>query len=129
MQNKSRIDVGRLRRLSSAFGDYTVEGLTTSPTEMPIGGGAGAVQSGAALDKTTAEALKLVFSREGTYAQVLTYLSFMCSCELFKHPFFELPPQPRRISLHLQLLPIFFFREDFQARTMVPDTTTYVNSM
>ena len=73
MQNKSRIDIGRLRRLSSAFGDYTVEGLTASPAGLPVGAGAGPGQPGAALDKTTAEALKLVFRREGSYAQVLAY--------------------------------------------------------
>lgn len=73
MQNKPRIDIGRLRRLSSAFGDYTVEGLTASPAKLPVAAGAGAGQPGAALDKTTAEALKLVFSREGSYAQVLAY--------------------------------------------------------
>ena len=28
VQNKSRIDIGRLRRLSGAFGNYTVSGLT-----------------------------------------------------------------------------------------------------
>ena len=67
MQNKSRIDIGRLRRLSSAFGDYTTEGLTASAEpSMP----AGPRQPAPALNKTTADALKLVFSREGSYAQV-----------------------------------------------------------
>ena len=50
-----------------------MEGLTASPAGLPIRAGAGAGQPEAALDKTTAEALKLVFSREGSYAQVLAY--------------------------------------------------------
>ena len=67
LQNKSRIDIGRLRRLSSAFGNYTTEGLTaSSEASMP----AGPRQPAPALDKTTADALKLVFSRDGSYAQV-----------------------------------------------------------
>ena len=67
LQNKSRIDIGRLRRLSSAFGDYTTEGLTASTqASLP----AGPRQPAPALDRTTADALKLVFSREGSYAQV-----------------------------------------------------------
>lgn len=71
MQNKSRIDIGRLRRLSSAFGNYTTEGLTASPAALPS---AGPGQPAAALDKTTREALKLVFSQEGSYAQARGYL-------------------------------------------------------
>ena len=67
MQNKSRIDIGRLKRLSGAFSNYTVEGLTASSAPvMP----AGPRQPGPALDQTTAEALKLVFRTEGSYAQV-----------------------------------------------------------
>ncbi len=67
LQNKSRIDIGRLRRLSSAFSNYTVEGLTASPAPvLPTG----PRQPAAALDKTTADALKLVFRTEGSYAQV-----------------------------------------------------------
>ncbi|CAL5225145.1 g7925 [Coccomyxa viridis] len=64
--NKSRIDIGRLRRLSSAFSNYTVEGLTASSAPVLP---AGPRQPTAALDKTTAEALKLVFRTEGSYAQ------------------------------------------------------------
>ena len=67
LQNKSRIDIGRLRRLSSAFSNYTVEGLTASSAPVLP---AGPRQPTAALDKTTAEALKLVFRTEGSYAQV-----------------------------------------------------------
>ena len=71
LQNKSRIDIGRLRRLSSAFGDYTTEGLTaSSEASMPAGQPGQPRQPAPALDKTTADALKLVFSREGSYAQV-----------------------------------------------------------
>ena len=67
LQNKSRIDIGRLRRLSSAFGDYTTEGLTASTqASLP----AGPRQPAPALDKTTADALKLVFGSKGSYAQV-----------------------------------------------------------
>ena len=71
MQNKSRIDIGRLRRLSSAFGNYTVEGLTAGSTPVPTG----PRQPDAALDKTTADALKLVFSKQGSYAQVTAWTS------------------------------------------------------
>ena len=82
-QNKSRIDIGRLRRLSSAFGAYTVSGLTganagsPSTTAAPVApaaalaaarrGNAGGLAP--ALDDTTRDALKLVFSTQGSYAQ------------------------------------------------------------
>ena len=86
LQNKSRIDIGRLRRLSSAFGDYTTEGLTASTqASMP----AGPRQPTPALDKTTADALKLVFGSKGSYAQVCAAarggacLSLPCPCETF----------------------------------------------
>ena len=75
LQNKSRIDIGRLRRLSSAFGNYTTEGLTvSSEAGMPAGPG----QPAPALDRTTADALKLVFSREGSYAQVCPAVPSCC---------------------------------------------------
>ena len=85
LQNKSRIDIGRLRRLSSAFGNYTTEGLTASaePSMLP----AGPRQPTPALDKTTADALKLVFSSKGSYAQVCAAgrgracLGLPCLCE------------------------------------------------
>ena len=64
VQNKSRIDIGRLQRLSSAFGNYTVDGLTESTVALPP------VNGRPALDSTTKEALKLIFTREGSYAQV-----------------------------------------------------------
>ena len=67
VQNKSRIDIGRLKRLSGAFSNYTVEGLTASSAPVVP---AGPRQPAPALDKTTAEALKLVFRTEGSYAQV-----------------------------------------------------------
>jgi hypothetical protein len=63
-QDKSRIDIGRLQRLSSAFGSYTVDGLTESTTALaPVNGQP-------VMDPTTKEALKLIFTREGSYAQV-----------------------------------------------------------
>ena len=69
-QNKSRIDIGRLQRLSSAFGRYTVSGLTVT---NPAAGGpvVAGEPSTPVLDGTAKEALKLVFSREGSYAQVI----------------------------------------------------------
>ena len=80
-QNKSRIDIGRLRRLSSAFGNYTTEGLTASSAASSAAVPAGPGQPGAALDRTTAEALKLVFRREGSYAQVCP-LAYRQTCHV-----------------------------------------------
>ncbi|CAL8467304.1 g6841 [Coccomyxa elongata] len=71
--NKSRIDIGRLQRLSTAFGRYTVSGLTV--TNLPAGvtnRGSSLTAGGPAvpvLDSTAKEALKVVFSRDGSYAQ------------------------------------------------------------
>ena len=86
-QNKSRIDIGRLRRLSSAFGAYTVSGLTganagppaaAAPAAAPAatlaarGGASASLAPVATLDDTTRDALKLVFSTQGSYAQAST---------------------------------------------------------
>lgn len=74
MQNKSRIDIGRLQRLSTAFGRYTVSGLTvTNPAAGVTNRGVSPTAGGPAapvLDSTAKEALKVVFSRDGSYAQV-----------------------------------------------------------
>ena len=69
LQNKSRIDIGRLRRLSGAFGDYTVSGLTQSngAAGLPAAGQPRALPP--ALDDTTRDALKMVFSTRGNIAQ------------------------------------------------------------
>ncbi len=74
LQNKSRIDIGRLQRLSTAFGRYTVSGLTvTNPVAGVTDRGVSSAAGGPAvpvLDSTAKEALKVVFSRDGSYAQV-----------------------------------------------------------
>ena len=71
-QNKSRIDIGRLQRLSSAFGRYTVSGLTVTNPPAAVTNPAGG-PSAPVLDGTAKEALRLVFSPEGSYAQVIIF--------------------------------------------------------
>jgi hypothetical protein len=69
LQNKSRIDIGRLRRLSGAFGNYTVSGLTQAngAAALPAVGQPAALPP--ALDDTTRDALRMVFSARGNIAQ------------------------------------------------------------
>ncbi|KAK9801392.1 hypothetical protein WJX73_005895 [Symbiochloris irregularis] len=57
--DKTRLDVQRLKRLTTGLGNFTVSGLTTN----------GSSQSGVQLNSTTKEALRMVFNSRGSYVQ------------------------------------------------------------
>ncbi|EIE22124.1 ABC1-domain-containing protein [Coccomyxa subellipsoidea C-169] len=115
--NKSRIDIGRLKRLSSAFGRYTVSGLTVTNPQAAVTNPAGG--SGApVLDGTAKEALRLVFSQEGSYAQVRicaasTFLLRSSFCYHYHLRSSSVSMTASQISLSWALLPksrIYSFR-------------------
>ncbi len=60
VQDKARLDISRLQRLSSGFGNFTTSGIrsTVPDTNAP------------ALDDTSKEVLKIVFNSNGSYLQV-----------------------------------------------------------
>ena len=73
IQDKARLDITRLQRLSSGFGNFTTSGIrsTTMDTTAP------------ALDDTSKEVLKIVFNRNGSYLQVIVCCTSACSpCSL-----------------------------------------------
>lgn len=60
VQNKARLDITRLQRLSSGLGSFTTDGIRST-------------QPGAAtpaLDNTSREILRMIFDRDGSYLQV-----------------------------------------------------------
>ena len=69
IQDKARLDITRLQRLSSGFGNFTTSGIrsTTPDTTAP------------ALDDTSKEVLKIVFNRNGSYLQVIVCCTSACS--------------------------------------------------
>ena len=60
MQDKARLDITRLQRLSSGFGNFTTSGIRSSMSDAYA----------PALDDTSKEVLKLVFNENGSYLQV-----------------------------------------------------------
>jgi hypothetical protein len=68
MQDKARIDVTRLQRLASGFSNFTVSGLAAE-SEVAAGTEAAAAASGLVLDDTAKAALRVVFAKDGSYAQ------------------------------------------------------------
>ena len=63
LQDKPRLDIGRLQRLSSGFGSFTTSGIraTDPAAATPV------------LDNNAKEVLKLVFNQRGSYLQVLCW--------------------------------------------------------
>ena len=66
VQDKARLDITRLQKLSSGFGSFTTSGIrsTAADTNVP------------ALDDTSKEVLRIVFNRNGSYLQVRRLGSF-----------------------------------------------------
>jgi len=63
MQDKARLDITRLQRLSSGFGSFTTSGIR-SVSHDP---------NAPALDDTSREVLKIVFNGNGSYLQVFSH--------------------------------------------------------
>lgn len=61
VQDKARLDIARLQRVSAGFGSFTTSGIR-SAQPLP--------QTGNLLDDNSREVLKLVFSRDGSFLQV-----------------------------------------------------------
>ena len=64
LQDKARLEINRLQRLSSGFGNFTTSGIRSAQP----------VASAPALDDTSREILRMVFDRNGSYLQVMAYL-------------------------------------------------------
>ncbi|KAK9823974.1 hypothetical protein WJX72_006718 [[Myrmecia] bisecta] len=60
--DKTRLDIARLQSLAAGFGSFTVNGIQ-DPSQL--------VAQAPVLDSTAREALKVVFSRDGSYVQEL----------------------------------------------------------
>lgn len=61
LQDKTRLDITRLQRVSAGFGNFTTSGIRSSqasPDQTNL------------LDDNSREVLKLVFSRDGSFLQV-----------------------------------------------------------
>lgn len=83
-QDKNRLDIGRLRRMTEGFSSFTVAGMqeqrpmATASGRAPGYGttvsGPGSASAATAtrpiLDDTAKDALRVVFSRDGSYVQV-----------------------------------------------------------
>ncbi|KAA6425975.1 MAG: eyespot assembly ABC1 kinase family [Trebouxia sp. A1-2] len=59
--DKARLDITRLQRLSSGFGNFTTSGIMSTSPHL----------TAPALDDTSREVLKIVFNRNGSYLQEL----------------------------------------------------------
>lgn len=79
-QGKQRVDAARLQRLATGFSNFTVSGLQetslagASPNGAPAGGppAVGTAQE-PVLSETAVAALKVVFSKDGSYAQEVRF--------------------------------------------------------
>ena len=59
MQDKARLDIARLQRVSAGFGSFTTSGIRSAQP-----------QNANLLDDNSREVLKLIFSRDGGFLQV-----------------------------------------------------------
>lgn len=60
VQNKARLDITRLQRLSSGLGSFTTDGIRSSQPGVAT----------PALDTTSKELLRMIFDKDGSYLQV-----------------------------------------------------------
>ena len=73
LQDKTRLDITRLQRLADGFGSFTVAGTQAQPAAV-------AGQPKVVLHDSAREALKVVFSRDGSYVQVRPAARLLKSC-------------------------------------------------
>ena len=60
VQNKARLDITRLQRLSSGLGSFTTDGIRSTQPGVAT----------PALDNTSREILRMIFDKDGSYLQV-----------------------------------------------------------
>lgn len=96
-----RLDISRLRRMADGFGSFTTDGLTSRGTGAPSTSGRAATgsaapalapqQQQALLDRTSREALRTIFRKEGSYVQELLVDELVASVDaLSRESFLEL---------------------------------------